>query len=284
MNDLFPRTTVAGVSLPRLLIGTNWMLGWSHTSAAADAHIKDSVTQQSICGILKVFLDNGVDAVMACCHNQTMFLDAIKQTEQSQGRKLIIIDTPIIDVGDSAQSRQNARALIRESKKNGATFCFPHHSSTEQLVNKNTGQIPRLSDYLEMIREEGLIPGLSAHMPELILFSDANDYDVETYIQLYNPLGFLMQIEIETVAKIIHNAKKPVMTIKPFAAGRTTPFVGLNFVYNTIRECDMVTIGCLTPREAAEDIEIARAAIGRYMPNLEGRTSPAKTELIRGKV
>ena len=31
----FPRTEVAGVSLPRLLIGTNWLLGWSHTGAAA---------------------------------------------------------------------------------------------------------------------------------------------------------------------------------------------------------------------------------------------------------
>ena len=38
-----------------------------------------------------------------------------------------------------------------------------------------------------------------------------------------------MQVEIETVNRIIRNAKKPVMTIKPMAAGRTTPFVGLNF-------------------------------------------------------
>ena len=36
----FPRTTVGGVSLSRMLIGTNWLLGWSHTSASADAQIK----------------------------------------------------------------------------------------------------------------------------------------------------------------------------------------------------------------------------------------------------
>jgi hypothetical protein len=42
-------------------------------------------------------------------------------------------------------------------------------------------------------------------------------------------MGFLMQVEVETVNQIIHAAKKPVMTIKPMAAGRTTPFVGLNF-------------------------------------------------------
>ena len=32
----FPRTEVAGVSLPRMLMGTNWVYGWSHTGAAAD--------------------------------------------------------------------------------------------------------------------------------------------------------------------------------------------------------------------------------------------------------
>jgi hypothetical protein len=38
----FPRTTVAGVSLPRLLIESNWMFGWSHTGHAADAMIKEA--------------------------------------------------------------------------------------------------------------------------------------------------------------------------------------------------------------------------------------------------
>ena len=37
----FPRTLVAGVSLSRMIIGTNWLLGWSHTGAAADAAIRE---------------------------------------------------------------------------------------------------------------------------------------------------------------------------------------------------------------------------------------------------
>ena len=90
-----------------------------------------------------------------------------------------------------------------------------------------------------------------------------------------------MQVEIETVNRIIRNAKKPVMTIKPMAAGRTTPFVGLNFSWATIRDCDMVTCGCLTAAEAREDIEIARAAIERRQPFIEGRHSPVKTDVIK---
>ena len=41
MGDLFPRTQVEGLSLSRMIIGTNWMSGWSHTGPAADKMIKD---------------------------------------------------------------------------------------------------------------------------------------------------------------------------------------------------------------------------------------------------
>ena len=150
-------------------------------------------------------------------------------------------------------------------------------------MNKNTETMDRLPDYLEMIREAGMIPGLSAHMPEVVQYSDANGYDVETYIQIYNCLGFMMQVEIESVAKIIHAAKKPVIAIKPVAAGRTTPFVGLNFAYNTLREQDMVAIGCFNEDEAAEDIEIAFAALERRLPHIEARNSPLQTDLVRGE-
>ena len=145
-------------------------------------------------------------------------------------------------------------------------------------MNKNRRIIDRLDDYTKMIRDAGMIPGLSAHMPELVMFSDENGYDVETYIQIYNCMGFLMQVEVEAVASLIRNAKKPVMTIKPIAAGRTTPFVGLNFSFATIRDCDMVTVGCFNEAEAAEDIEIALAAIERRAPSLEKRNSPAKNQ------
>ena len=93
-----------------------------------------------------------------------------------------------------------------------------------------------------------------------------------------------MQVEIEYIHSVIWNAKKPVMTIKPMAAGRLTPFVGLTFSYSTIRDCDMVTVGCLTPREAAEDVEIAAAALERRPPRLAGRDSPHRTVIMpRGR-
>jgi hypothetical protein len=164
--------------------------------------------------------------------------------------------------------------VIRRSAKAGSTFCLLHHSCVEQLVNKQKRELARLDDYTKMIRDAGMIPGLSAHMPELIVYSDANGYDVQTYIQLYNCMGFLMQVEVESVSGIIHSAKKPVMTIKSMAAGRVTPYIGLTFSWATLRDCDMVTVGCFTPDEVHEDVEISLAALERRFPDLTPRSSP----------
>lgn len=277
MQTMFPRTEVAGVSLPRMLMGTNWILGYSHTSSAADCMInRRNRNRAAISEIAGTFLSRGVDACMAPFTDNPVLLDGIRDAEDALGRGMTLIDTPIINVDDSAAARAEAEAVIKRSAALGSRFCLIHHTSAEQLVNKNLHKIARLDDYTKMIRDAGMIPGLSAHMPELIVYSDENGYDVETYIQLYNCMGFLMQVEVEYINKVIWNAKKPVMSIKPMAAGRCSPFVGLNFSFATLRPCDMVTVGCLTPEEAAEDIEIGLAAIERRQPDLEGRSSPAR--------
>ena len=187
-----------------------------------------------------------------------------------------------INVDDNPAARREAEARIKQSAANGCDFCLIHHASAEQLVNKNKGIIDRLDDYTKMIRDAGLIPGLSAHMPEMITYTDQNGYDIETYIQIFNCVGFLMQVEIETVASIIQNAKKPVMNIKSMAAGRVTPYVGLTFNWNVLRPCDMVTVGAFSADEVHEDVEISLAALEHRFPNMEKRASPVMNQAAFG--
>ena len=280
MSDLFPRTKVENISLPRMLMGTNWMLGWSHTTASADRMICSRYRDAaSFRARVEAYLRWGIDAMMAPFGGHEALLEGIKEAEQASGRHVIKIDTPIIDVGDSAKARAAAEATIAECAANGSEICLIHHSAAEQLVSKLKGTMDRLPDYLDMIRQHGMVPGLSAHMPELILYSDENGYDVQTYIQIYNCAGFLMQIEVEGVRAIIERAKKPVMTIKPMAAGRVSPYVGLSFAFATLRPCDMVTVGAHTPAEVDEDAEIALAAIERRFPDMQRRSSPKQTAL-----
>jgi hypothetical protein len=127
-----------------------------------------------------------------------------------------------------------------------------------------------------MIRERGMLPGFASHMPESIVYADESGLDVETYISIYNAAGFLMHLEVDWVHRVIRNAKHPVMTIKPLAAGRLLPLVGLAFSWATIRDIDMVTVGTSTPDEAREVIEISRSI-------LEQRTDRVELQATRSK-
>jgi hypothetical protein len=277
----FPRTMAGGVSLPRMLIGTNWLFGWSHTGHAADSFIRDvHAGPGSFVPVLEVYLRHGIDAIMGPFSTHPGAADKIRAAQDALGKKIIIIDTPVVSMDDNPAARAETQAVFRRSAEIGSSFCLIHHASCEQLVNKNRQTMDRLPDYLSMIREAGLIPGLSAHMPEIVQYCDQNGYDVETYIQIFNCQGFMMQIEIESVIRIIHEAKKPVMTIKPMAAGRVSPYVGLTFNWSVLRPVDMVTVGVLSSYEAEEDIEISLAALEGRLPNLEGRSSPAAQSII----
>lgn len=277
MSD-FPRTTVGGVSLSRLIIGTNWFLGWSHTSAAKDKFIKSYQTRQNLADIITVFLESGVDAIMGM--PVPLLRDAIQDAQDRTGRELKLILTPHFNIVPGGPPEMEPERVFDDCRKMGATFCFPHQCMTDRLMDRMHEEIRDIDTYTAMIRERGMIPGLSTHMPESIAIADKTGIDVETYIQLYNAAGFLMQVEADWVMRIIRNAKKPVMTIKPLAAGRLLPPVGLAFVWNTIRECDMVTIGTTTPDEAREVIDLSLDFLAKRIPENELQKTRSKNTLL----
>jgi hypothetical protein len=260
----FPRSLVGGVSLPRLIAGTNWFLGYSHTSLAKDKFIKDFQTRERISSVLKVFLDSGIDAVMGPLHPHLE--DSIKEAEQRAGQKIIRIYTPIFDLEPDSTAETGPAKVFDQCAAWNATFCMPHQCVTDALLDRRSGVIRDLDIYTRMIRERGMVPGLSTHMPETVIYADKMNADVETYLQIYNSAGFLMQVEADWVMRVISEAKKPVMTIKPLAAGKILPVVGLAFVWNTIRDQDMVTIGTTTPEEAREVIDLSLDLLERRMP------------------
>lgn len=276
-QNVFPRTMVGGVSLPRLLAGTNWFLGYSHTSLAKDKFIKDLQTRERIAAILGVFLEYGIDTVMGPLSQHLE--EAVCEAEQQSGQRIIRVYTPAFDIAPNAAPKDGAEAAFDQCARYNATFCMPHQCVTDALIDRRDGTIRDLDLYTRMIRERGMIPGLSTHMPEAIVYADAMGADVETYIQIYNAAGFLMQVEADWVMRIINQAQKPVMTIKPLAAGKLLPVVGLAFVWNTIRDQDMVTVGTTTPDEAREVIELSLDLLTRRIPENQLQTTRSKKSL-----
>ncbi|HNR30262.1 MAG TPA: hypothetical protein PKI11_05195 [Candidatus Hydrogenedentes bacterium] len=279
--NMFPRTDVGGVSVSRMIIGTNWFLGWSHQTSAKDNFIKRYQDAKKIADVLEVFLDAGIDTIMGMTGVPPL-VDAVREAQGRTGKAMIVVDTPWTPLTEGGVDLDRAAEVLDGCAANGATFCLPHSSAVDALVDRTTRTIRDMDRVCAMIRERGMIPGLSTHMPETPVYADEAGLDIATYIQIYNAIGFLMQVEIDWAHRVIQEAKKPVMTIKPMAAGRLTPLVGLAFAWSTIRDQDMVAVGALTPDEAREDIEISLSILERRRPDVTLQRTRSKRSLEAG--
>ncbi len=275
---LFPRTLVGGVSLPRLIVGTNWFLGWSHTSLAKDNFIKDYQTPERIAAVLAVFLELGVDAVMGPL--SPILDEAVRAAEQRTGRAIIRVYTPSFELNPAEDALSNAARAFDECAAMGATFCLPHQCVTDALVDRRACVIRDIDAYTRLIRERNMVPGLSTHLPETIVYADRTGADVETYIQIDNAAGFLMTLEADWALRIITQARRPVLTIKPLAAGRLLPVVGLSFVWSTLRDQDLVTVGVTTPDEAREVVELSLDFLSRRVPEPALQVTRSKKSVV----
>ena len=279
----FPRTEVGGLSLSRMIIGTNWMMGYSHcTPSKNELILRIAGDRKGMADILEVFFRAGVDTIMGLIDREPM-ADAIKEAEDRTGVKAIVVSTPFFPVNRDTPANgfdlDEVNRILDRQAKLGAAFVMPHQGVTDALVDRCTREIRHMSTICAAIRERGMIPGLSTHMPESIIYADETSLDVETYISMYNAMGFLMQVEVDWVASVIRGAKKPVMTIKPMAAGQIRPFQAMNFVWNTIRDCDMVTVGTLTPHEAKELIELSLSILERRQATMKLQETRSKASI-----
>ena len=260
------------------MIGTNWFMGYSHTSKAKDKQIVETMTSGRIADVIEVFMRAGVDTLYGVTPVPKI-TDAITEAEQRTGRRCLTVSIPTLPLEDSAESLGQAERTLDQLAGMGVAICMPHQATTDAFVNRRTRSLAGIEPYLKMIRDRGMIPGLSTHMPETPIYADATGLDVETYIQIYNAAGFLMQIEIDWVQRMIWNTKKPVITIKPLAAGKIPPLVGLAFSWSTIREQDMVCIGTNSPDEAAEVIELSLSILEHRAPRMELQETRSKASL-----
>jgi hypothetical protein len=275
----FPRTSIEDLSVSRLLIGTNWFLGYSHTSRAQDRLITETQSAEKIADVVAVFLEAGVDTIYGVRPESPHLDEALAEAEQRVGRKVIRMGTPGLNLSGRPGADDENRRTLDGFARIGCAVCLPHQSTTDALLDKRERRIRDMDRYAAWIRERGMIPGLSTHMPEAIVYADEMELDVGTYIQIYNAIGFLMQVEVDWVHRIIWKAKKPVITIKPLAAGRLMPLVGLAFNWATLRDRDMVCIGCFTPEEVRECVDISLSQLERTGPAVDLQVTRSKASL-----
>jgi len=272
----FPRTSIEDLSVSRLLCGTNSFFGYSHFSAARDKWLQRHFTVERIAEVLTCCLDQGVNGVLS--GPQPKLHEAIQIAQRRTGREMIWMCTPGSGgpvVGERLEDD------IAWCARHDVKVCMPHTSWTDPRVNRLYQRIDEWPETSACIRRHGMIPGFSTHQIETITISDAKNYDAPVYIQPYNALGFLCAVETDWVARIIHGTSKPVIAIKPLAAGRIMPPTGLTFCFGTIKPIDMVRIGLMSVEEAQESIAIARGLLTEGRVQVELAVTRSKAHLVK---
>jgi hypothetical protein len=276
----FPRTKIEDLSVSRMVIGTNWWLGYSHTSQARDDEIRRTTTPERIADSLEIFLEAGVDTLMAPPAPEVL-VRGIDLAQQRTGRKVIYLVTPTFNTAGGPAADDENRRTLDQCTALGCPVCLPHMNTTDALVDTRARTIRDMSRFAAMIRAAGMIPGLSTHMPETPVYADETGLDVATYIQIYNAVGFLMHIEVDWVHRMIWKCRRPVIAIKPLAAGRLLPLVGLAFAWSTLRDQDMVCIGTSSPDEVREVVELSLSILERRSPEFVLQRTRSKATVER---
>lgn len=236
---------------------------------------------------LTAFLEAGVDTAMGPMKSNDPsgvhkeFGLAIQEAQDRTGKKLTLIGTPGLFLESGPEFPAKNEKILDDMAASGVSICMPHQSTTDACLDMVNRRFNRMPDFCKMIRDRGMIPGLSTHRPEAIIYADETGLDVATYISIYNAAGFLMPIEIDWIQKVIWGADRPVLTIKPMAAGRIPPLVGLAFSWSTIRAIDMVTVGCMSADEAKEVIEISLSVLERRGPQTQLQRTRSKASVER---
>lgn len=269
----FPMTNVDGLELSRVIIGSNQFLGYSHYSQAKDRWLREYFTPERMADVMEVYARRGVNAIMAPARESIR--QAIEITQDRTGQFIHYITTPGKDHPGGLPG------AIEYCKELGGSMCMPHVSYTDNNLVVDEGVIRGVEPLLAQIRSLGMVPGLSTHRPETITVSDAAGYDVQSYIQPLNPIGFLCNVETDWVVRVINRTPKPVMCIKPFAAGRVLPPTGLQFVLSSCKPIDMVVMGTMSAYEAEEDLDIAEALMRGERPEPELAMTRSKAHLVR---
>jgi len=249
----FPTTRIEKYEVSRMLCGTNTFYGYSHFSHAKDVWLRRYFTQERIIEVMCRFAEHGINGIVSIPRPDLK--QAIDEVERRTGVHFITFATP------GGKDEDDLMTGVRLSRDLGCEFCMPHTGYTDPRILAAEGRLVGFDRALPLIRQCGMVPGLSTHRPEAITVGDAGGYDVATYIQPYNSAGFLCSVETDWVARVINGTPKPVIAIKPLGAGRVMPPTGLRFVYGTIKPIDSVCIGTMSPEEVDEDVKLAFEAL-----------------------
>jgi len=253
VNDI-PVMDVEGVKVPKLLIGINSLLGWSHTSLGRDRWIRRYFTARRVAKVFERCMELGVHGVLGPVWPR--LLKAIEIAEKETGQQMIFVSTTFGDPKDTEKQLEALKGLY-------SPVCCIHGGWTDNWPVKN-GRLVGFEEQLRMIREAGLVPGVACHDGDRLRMVDEGGYDVSVFATPVNKLGFYMSPNQRSILDAVSRTQKPVIAIKPLAGGRFDEGKLPEWLEWVLSQDGVsgLCVGFMSSEEAEEDILCVKDLLG----------------------
>lgn len=255
MSRGFPTFEVEGTTIPRVLIGINPFLGYSHFSEAKSNYFKRIFNDpRTISEVIVRATESGVTGIYTPADKK--IAEVLGLVERATGTRMTVVGTTYYTF-DLARIESEI-ALLKDM---GARICLLHGNAVDDLLSPVKRTINGAEEMLGVVRDKGLTPGIACHDARAIKYSDERGYDAKVYATPVNKIGFWMNPEGLTL-KIIRETSKPVIALKPFASGRIQPEEGLEFTLST-PGVSAVAVGVANLEEVVQDFNLAAEILSR---------------------
>jgi hypothetical protein len=247
----FPTFTVEGITLPRVICGTNALFGWSHVSAGRDAWIRRYYTPDRVAHVFAACMELGATAVMGPLYPP--LVEALEETEKLTGRQPQWLSTTHAPPGPDTTPDQ-----ARQIREAGGFICSIHGAWVDRWILEEDWVA--LDRCVSEIREAGLVPAAVCHHSDRLARLAESGADLALLGTPVNKTGWSMRPDRQSALDVVRRVEKPLLAIKPLACGRFEEGrlqEWLEWVVNR-DGVDAVAIGPMSEEEAQESIPVLR--------------------------
>jgi hypothetical protein len=268
--ELLPTVVLGPHRVTRLILGSNPFNGFCYAIPSLSAHMKEWSTPETIARVLQRADQCGINTWQFSYYENS--LAALRLHQDQGGRLQWILLTGGVMQGDPAR--------VREVAGLGPLAIVHHGGVTDRQFR--AGRMSEVQEYLKLIRDTGVLVGLSTHLPEVVDFVEDHDWDVDFFMtsfyqlsrseqQIRDMLGELplgsvfLEGDPARMCRAIRSTTKPCLAFKVLASGRRAESPerleeSLRYALDQIKPQDAIIVG-MYPRfkdEVAENAEAFR--------------------------
>lgn len=250
---LLPTIKLGDYNVTRLICGCNPFYGFAHFNLLFSLHMKEWMTQERVCEVLRQCESNGINT-WQLGYRERMVSDLRRHRAEGGKLQIIILSHPVLheNLGDVA-----AAASLKP-------IGIVHHGGVTDSKFRS-GRKNEVREYLKSVRDTGVMVGLSTHNPAVIEYVEDNDWDIDFYMTCFYwvtrtreqitrllgeaPLGELfLEKDPERMTRVVRQTRKPCLGFKILAAGRRTDqpaqvAEAFNFALANIKSRDGIIVG-----------------------------------------